>query len=116
MVSDLPTVDPEAPVNLDASSPLLDVRDLTVEFSTDDGPVHAVDLATFTIGNNETVGIVGESGSGKSGTSLAILGLLPKSTKITGDILFKGKSLRAASEKEMETIRGNEIAMIFQDA
>src|SRR6478752_7683627 len=100
MVAELPTVDPEAPISTDAPAPLLDVRDLTVEFTTDDGPVHAVDLATFTIGRHETVGIVGESGSGKSVTSLAILGLLPKSAKITGDIIFKGKSLRAASEKD----------------
>jgi oligopeptide/dipeptide ABC transporter ATP-binding protein len=116
VVADLPTVDPDAPISTDAPAPLLDVRDLVVEFSTDDGPVHAVDRATFTIGRNETVGIVGESGSGKSVTSLAILGLLPKSAKITGDILFKGRSLRAASEKEMEQVRGEEIAMIFQDA
>jgi oligopeptide/dipeptide ABC transporter ATP-binding protein len=118
MVADLPTVDPEAPITFDADgpAPLLDVRDLTVEFTSEDGIVHAVDRATFTIGRNETVGIVGESGSGKSVTSLAILGLLPKSAKITGDIIFKGKSLRAASEKDMEKVRGMEISMIFQDA
>jgi oligopeptide/dipeptide ABC transporter ATP-binding protein len=116
MSDDLPALDPEGNGDRGGLAPLLDVRDLTVEFTTDDGVVHAVDHATFTIGRDETVGIVGESGSGKSVTSLAILGLLPKSARITGDILFKGKSLRSASEKDMEKIRGEEIAMIFQDA
>jgi oligopeptide/dipeptide ABC transporter ATP-binding protein len=115
VTTELPTVDPDAPLSVDGPAPLLDVRDLTVEFKTDDGIVHAVDKATFTIGHHETVGIVGESGSGKSVTSLAILGLLPHSANITGDILFKGRSLRANSEKEMQKVRGEEIAMIFQD-
>ncbi|MEP6624808.1 MAG: ABC transporter ATP-binding protein [Acidimicrobiia bacterium] len=98
------------------NGPLLSVRDLSVSFQTDDGLVRAVDSVTFDVHENETVGIVGESGSGKSVSSLAILGLLPRSAKITGDIVFRGQSLPALSEKEMEKIRGKEIAMIFQDA
>ena len=97
-------------------TPLLSVRDLSVTFTTDDGLVRAVDSVTFDVGANETVGIVGESGSGKSVSSLAILGLLPKSAQITGDIQFRGQSLFSLTEPEMDTIRGNEIAMIFQDA
>ena len=97
-------------------TPLLSVRDLSVTFKTDDGLVRAVDSVTFDVGANETVGIVGESGSGKSVSSLAILGLLPKSAQITGDIQFRGQSLFSLTEPEMDTIRGNEIAMIFQDA
>ena len=92
------------------------MRDLAVEFATDDGVVHAVDGVTFDVGYNETVGIVGESGSGKTVTSLAILGLLPQSATITGDIRFKAVELRDASEKQMEEVRGDQIAMIFQDA
>ena len=99
-----------------AAGPLLSVRDLSVSFSTDDGVVRAVDSATFDVYPNETVGVVGESGSGKTVTSMAILGLLPKSAKVTGDITFRGTSLRDASEKELERVRGKQIAMIFQDA
>ncbi len=99
-----------------STEPLLSVQDLSVTFHTDDGDVRAVDRATFDVDPNETVGIVGESGSGKSVTALAILGLLPKSATITGDIQFKGRSLRGLSDKEMQPIRGDEIAMIFQDA
>jgi oligopeptide/dipeptide ABC transporter ATP-binding protein len=126
MSADLPTIDPDTPATtaIDASvpapppvgGPLLEVTDLSVQFPTDDGLVQAVDSATFTIGRNETVGIVGESGSGKSVTSLAILGLLPKRARITGSIRFDGQVLGSSSEKELERIRGNEIAMIFQDA
>jgi len=101
---------------LPAGEPLLSVRDLSVSFQTDDGLVKAVDSATFDIMPNQTMGIVGESGSGKTVTSMAILGLLPKSARITGDIVFRGQSLRDLSEKELETVRGKRIAMIFQDA
>ncbi|MGZ4691134.1 MAG: ABC transporter ATP-binding protein [Acidimicrobiia bacterium] len=96
--------------------PLLSVRDLSVSFETDDGIVRAVDSATFDVMPNETMGIVGESGSGKTVTSMAILGLLPKSAKITGEITFRGESLRDMTEKQLQAIRGKRIAMIFQDA
>src|SRR4051794_17751984 len=115
---DLVRLDPEAaaPSPVELGVPLLSVRDLSVSFSTDDGIVRAVDSVTFDIGDRETVGIVGESGSGKSVSSLAILRLLPKSATITGDIQFRGESLFERTEQEMESIRGREIAMIFQDA
>ena len=97
-------------------SPLLEVRNLTVEFKTDDGTVHAVDNVSFNVNPNETLGIVGESGSGKSVTSMAILGLLPKSANISGEVLFRGENILGESEKELQKLRGSSIAMIFQDA
>ena len=98
-----------------ADDPLLSVRDLSVSFTTDDGVVRAVDSVTFDVHAKETVGVVGESGSGKSVSSLAILGLLPKTAEINGEIRFRGRDLRTLAEPEMEKIRGKEIAMIFQD-
>ena len=100
----------------DPSAPLLTVRDLTVEFPTDDGMVHAVDKVSFELRRDETLGIVGESGSGKSVTSMAILGLLPKSANISGEIVFMGRPILGIPEKELDQIRGARIAMIFQDA
>ncbi len=97
-------------------TPLLEVKNLTVEFPTDDGIVHAVDSVSFTVDRNETLGIVGESGSGKSVTSMAILGLLPKTAKISGEVIFQGESILGESEKLLQAIRGARIAMIFQDA
>ena len=100
----------------DPDAPLLTVRDLTVEFSTDDGVVHAVDKVSFELRRDETLGIVGESGSGKSVTSMAILGLLPKSANISGEIVFMGRPILGIPEKELDQIHGARIAMIFQDA
>jgi oligopeptide/dipeptide ABC transporter ATP-binding protein len=100
----------------DWHGPLLEVRDLSVSFTTDEGVVHAVDSLSFEVRDEETLGIVGESGSGKSVTSMAILGLLPRSATVTGEILFRGRNLLGLREKALESIRGREIAMIFQDA
>jgi peptide/nickel transport system ATP-binding protein len=95
---------------------LIEVKDLTVEFPTPDGIVHAVDKLSFTVSRGEIFGIVGESGSGKSVTNLAILGLHNKErTLISGEILFKGRDLLRASSDELRGIRGKQIAMIFQD-
>lgn len=100
----------------DPTAPVLSVRELTVEFPTDDGIVHAVDRVSFEVGNHETLGIVGESGSGKSVTAMAILGLLPKTASISGDVRFRGVGLLGRPERQLEQLRGRRIAMVFQDA
>src|SRR5262249_29595098 len=86
------------------------------EFPTDDGTVKAVSGVNFDVREGETLGIVDESGSGKSVTSMSILGLLPKSAKITGSIDFRGTELLTLDEKKLREIRGAKIAMVFQDA
>lgn len=108
------TEDAPAPTESDA---FLSVRDLRVQFSTEDGLVKAVDGLSFELERGKTLGIVGESGSGKSVTNLSILGLHnPKSTNITGSIRLDGQELTDASGKQLESLRGNKMAMIFQDA
>jgi oligopeptide/dipeptide ABC transporter ATP-binding protein len=96
--------------------PLLEVEDLRVEFWTERGTVYAVNGISFDIAPGETLGIVGESGCGKSVTSLALLGILPRAGRVpTGRALFGGRDLVKLSDAELRTIRGREIAMIFQD-
>ncbi len=96
--------------------PLLDVRDLKTHFRTDDGIVRAVDGVSFSVEKGKTLGIVGESGSGKSVTCLTIMGLNAKRNTVTsGQALFKDRDLLTMSANELRTIRGNDIAMIFQD-
>jgi peptide/nickel transport system ATP-binding protein len=98
------------------SVPLLDVRDLTVEFSTRRGIVKAVQHVNVTIAKGETVGIVGESGSGKSVTSYAVMRILDRAGRIAeGAVHFTGLDIRAASEDQMRNLRGREISMIFQN-
>jgi oligopeptide/dipeptide ABC transporter ATP-binding protein len=94
---------------------VLDVDDLTVEFPTDDGVVQAVRGVSYQLRGGESLGIVGESGSGKSVTSLAILGLLPKTARVKGSVRFRGEELVGRSEADYTGLRGNKIAMIFQD-
>jgi len=95
---------------------LLDVQDLKTYFKTDDGTVKAVDGVSFSIEKGQTLGIVGESGSGKSVTCLTIMGLNSKrNTVTTGQALFNGEDLLKASNRRLREIRGNDIAMIFQD-
>ena len=96
---------------------LLEVRDLRTYFHVLDGTVKAVDGVSFTIRRGQTVGLVGESGCGKSVTALSIMRLLdiPPAEIASGAILFEGRDLLALSEEEMRHIRGNEIAMIFQE-
>ena len=97
-------------------SPLLEVEDLRVSFETEDGVVHAVDGISYSVDTGKTLGIVGESGSGKSVSSLTTLGLTRASnTRIEGKINFEGRDLNAMGRNELRRIRGNEIAMIFQD-
>jgi peptide/nickel transport system ATP-binding protein len=98
------------------SDAFLSVRDLRVHFPTDDGLVKAVDGISFDLERGSILGIVGESGSGKSVTSQAILGLHNRNrTHMSGEIWFGGRNLVAATDSEMRKLRGNEIAMIFQD-
>jgi peptide/nickel transport system ATP-binding protein len=97
-------------------APLLDVRDLHTSFRTDDGIVRAVDGVSFSVEQGRTLGIVGESGSGKSVTCLTLLGLNDRRTAtVTGEALFKGRDLLRLPPRQLRGIRGNEIAMIFQD-
>ncbi|MEU5875736.1 ABC transporter ATP-binding protein [Glycomyces sp. NPDC047369] len=95
--------------------PLLRVRDLTVGFTTAAGHVDVVKDLEFDLPHGGALGIVGESGSGKSMTSLAIMGLLPKGAKRTGSIQLDGTELTALREREMQSVRGDRIAMVFQD-
>jgi oligopeptide/dipeptide ABC transporter ATP-binding protein len=99
------------------TEPLLSIEDLRVHFHTDAGVVKAVDGVSWSIAPGETLGIVGESGSGKSVSALAVMGLVevPPARYESGRILFKGRDLLTAGEKERRSIRGKEISMIFQD-
>jgi peptide/nickel transport system ATP-binding protein len=94
----------------------LSVRDLQVQFPTEDGIVQAVNGINLDLARGQTLGIVGESGSGKSVTSQAILGLLKgTSAQVTGEISLDGQDLVRASEADMRKLRGDVMSMIFQD-
>ena len=96
---------------------LLSVRDLTVEFDTEDGVVHAVTGVSYDLRAGETLGVVGESGSGKSVSVMSMLGLIPvpPGRIVSGEALYKGRDLLTMPKKELQEIRGGEVAMIFQD-
>jgi peptide/nickel transport system ATP-binding protein len=99
-----------------AEEPLLRVEDLYVEFPTEDGVVKAVDGISYEVRRGRTLGVVGESGSGKTVSAMTILGLTrAQGARITGRVMFEGRDLLALPDAELRTIRGNEIAMIFQD-
>jgi peptide/nickel transport system ATP-binding protein len=98
------------------AAPLLEVEDLRVHFETEDGLVKAVDGISYTVDRGQTLGIVGESGSGKSVSSLTVLGLTrARNARISGTVRFDGKDLLTASDDALRAVRGNDIAMIFQD-
>jgi oligopeptide/dipeptide ABC transporter ATP-binding protein len=97
--------------------PVLSIKDLVVEFSTEDGIVQAVDGVSYDLYPGETLGIVGESGSGKSVSVMAILGLIPQPPGkiVRGEAIFKGTDLLKISKKQLRRIRGNQVALVFQD-
>jgi oligopeptide/dipeptide ABC transporter ATP-binding protein len=98
------------------SDTVLDVRDLVVEFRSEDGPLRAVDGVSVSVARGEIVGLVGESGAGKTLTSEAILGLIRRPPgHVTGEVRFRGQNLLALDEPALARIRGREIAMIFQN-
>lgn len=98
------------------TAPLLEVRDLRVVFPTDDGPLVAVEDLSFTLDEGMTLGVVGESGSGKTVSSLAIMGLLPPDATVTGELRYRGEDLLGADPERLRSLRGDRVAMIFQDA
>ena len=100
---------------MSTAPPLLQVTDLCVRFETHDGPVHAVDRLGFALERGQTLGIVGESGSGKSQTVLALMGLLARNGRATGAVRHRGRDLLGLSPRELDAVRGDRIAMIFQD-
>jgi peptide/nickel transport system ATP-binding protein len=100
----------------DAGAPLLDVRNLRVSFRTEDGVAHAVNDLSLTVSPGEILGVVGESGSGKTVSMMAVMRLIrdPNAT-IEGQVLYRGHDLMTLSKSQIRSVRGNEIAMIFQD-
>src|SRR5213080_2160850 len=95
---------------------LLEVKDLGVEFTTEDGVVRAVDGVSFELERGKVLGIVGESGSGKSVTAMTLMGLTRDvNSRFEGEVLYKGRDLLQVSDAELQDFRGNEIGMIFQD-
>ena len=104
-----PAIDPGIP-------PLLEVQDLRVAFPEAHGQVDILDGISFQVRPGETMGLVGESGSGKSVASLAVMGLLPRTARISGKVLLNGQDLLSLAPKQVNALRGHEIAMIYQDA
>jgi peptide/nickel transport system ATP-binding protein len=104
------------PTDGPSGDPLLHVEDLRVSFATEDGTVQAVDGVSFQLGRGRTLGIVGESGSGKTVAALSVLGLTrAEGATVSGRIQFEGHDLLALQEHELRAVRGDEIAMVFQD-
>jgi peptide/nickel transport system ATP-binding protein len=98
------------------TQPLLEVKDLTVHFPTEDGIVKAVDGVSFSVLPGETLGVVGESGSGKSVSFLTVMGLIARTqAQIEGEIIFQGQDLLTLPDDDMRNVRGEKVSMIFQD-
>jgi peptide/nickel transport system permease protein len=98
------------------TTPILDIRNLSIAFPEAHGDVDVVDELSFSVRPGETMGLVGESGCGKSITSTAVMGLLPTSTRIKGEIRFDGRDVLSLSSPDLNRLRGHEIAMVYQDA
>ncbi len=98
-----------------ATEPLLQVRDLRVRFHTERGPLTAVDGVSFELAAGEVLGVVGESGSGKSVTLTSLLGLLGSAAQVQGSVKLRGRELIGLPQRELQQVRGSQIAMVFQD-
>ncbi|MCI7455942.1 dipeptide/oligopeptide/nickel ABC transporter permease/ATP-binding protein [Actinomyces urogenitalis] len=98
------------------AEPVLEVKNLSIAFPAQHGDVNIVDDVSFSVRPGETMGLVGESGCGKSITSMAVMGLLPPTARITGEILFKGRNILEMTPAEHNALRGHEMSMIYQDA
>lgn len=98
-----------------SDSPLLEISELHVSFPSEEGRVEAVRGVDYTVSDGEVLAIVGESGSGKSVSSLAVMGLLPDQARVTGSIRLRGRELLALDDKQLSTLRGSSISMVFQD-
>ncbi|UGT40392.1 ABC transporter ATP-binding protein [Nocardia yamanashiensis] len=97
------------------TAPLLEVSDLHVSFPSEEGRVDAVRGVSYTVNDGEVLAIVGESGSGKSVSSLAVMGLLPEQARIRGSIRLRGRELLGLGDKQLSTLRGSSVSMVFQD-
>ncbi|MGW2664163.1 ABC transporter ATP-binding protein [Nocardia tengchongensis] len=97
------------------TAPLLEVTDLRVSFPGEEGRVDAVRGVNFTVNDGEVLAIVGESGSGKSVSSMAVIGLLPEQARVRGSIRLRGRELLGLDDKEMSSLRGSKVSMVFQD-
>jgi oligopeptide/dipeptide ABC transporter ATP-binding protein len=97
------------------SDPLLELRDLRVRFAVPGGALSAVNGVDLVVRSGEAVGVVGESGSGKSATFLAVLGLHPKGTQVSGSVLFQGRDLARLDDRAMRSVRGKQIGLVYQD-
>ncbi|WP_296137294.1 dipeptide/oligopeptide/nickel ABC transporter permease/ATP-binding protein [uncultured Tessaracoccus sp.] len=98
------------------AEPILEVRNLSIRFPQQHGDVAVVDNVSFSVRPGETMGLVGESGCGKSITSMAIMGLLPKTARLEGEILYRGQDLLGITPEQHNALRGHELSMIYQDA
>ncbi|MFG2225252.1 dipeptide ABC transporter ATP-binding protein [Streptomyces sp. NPDC048644] len=106
---------PRTPLPTETTTPVLSVRDLRISFPSESGPVEAVRGVSFDLLPGRTLGVVGESGSGKSATAMGIMGLLPPSAALTGQVLLGGRDLAGLGDKALSDVRGKAIGMVFQD-
>ena len=95
--------------------PILTLKDLSITFRTEDGPLSAVDRVSLEVGDGELLAVVGESGCGKSVTAMSIAGLLPRTATVTGSVVLDGTELIGAGQRTLRSIRGREVAYIFQE-